>query len=671
LDTPPISAADGSERSTDRSNRDKASRSGLESKGLTWRSFLIGISSAIVINLWLHYAELVLGGEQGHTALANTSIPVGAFSSLFALVVVNLLVTRLLPGLALRRAELLVIYIMTTVATVLSSSGGLHFLIPTITAAHYFASDTNGWSTLFHRFIPDWLAQTNKDALDKFYKGNAVLPIGEWWTQIAVWMGFLFVFSCATLCLAILLRKQWVENEKLPFPTVVMPLEMTREGTPILRNKLFWEATAATFLLGTLNTLHVNIPNVPGLEVRGLKLIQVFANPPWNALNNTRVTFFPFAIGIGFLLSTEVLFSTWFFYVLTRMQLVLTAATGINEGAPAGVQSMFPYLPYQGAGAFLGLAVAGIWLGRKHFVQLVRKAFPSGGGTMDDESRTYRWAFIGLIVCFFALVGFTMLSGARFFVGFAMVLLILLYLIAATRIRAETGNAWPVGPEIDGFRLMMTAMGTQFYTAADLTALTYVRDATGSQDFRGVCMPHQLDALKMADSTGANYKGVIWAMLMAVAIGVTVSFVTALAIWTKFGALAKTDIWRSYHGLNAFTALENSLRNPQPTDWRGMGGVLAGALVTLALMFLRTRYASWPFHPVGYAMANTWTMSYSWMPFFIAWLAKVLIVRFGGLRLYRRTLPIFLGLIVGDFLHGGLYTLIACFTRINVYPQNW
>ncbi len=102
-----------------------------------------------------------------------------------------------------------------------------------------------------------------------------------------------------------------------------------------------------------------------------------------------------------------------------------------------------------------------------------------------------------------------------------------------------------------------------------------------------------------------------------------------------------------------------------------MGGVTAGTLATLVLMFCRTRYAGWPFHPVGYAMANTWTMNYNWMPFFIAWLAKVLITRFGGLRLYRRALPIFLGMIAGDFLHGGFYTLLACFTDINVYPANW
>jgi hypothetical protein len=160
-------------------------------------------------------------------------------------------------------------------------------------------------------------------------------------------------------------------------------------------------------------------------------------------------------------------------------------------------------------------------------------------------------------------------------------------------------------------------------------------------------------------------------MILAVGIGVTISFITALGIWTKFGALAKAEPWRSLNGKNAFILLENTLRNPVPIDWHGMGGVGVGLVVTLALMFFRTCYIWWPFHPVGYAMANTSTMGYSWMPFFIAWLAKVILTRLGGLGLYRRALPIFMGMIVGDFLHGGFYTLLACFTNINVYPANW
>ncbi|MDI6828944.1 MAG: hypothetical protein QME62_10710, partial [Armatimonadota bacterium] len=59
------------------------------SKALTWRAVTIGLIVTVLVNLWLHYAELVLGSFRGHTALANTSIPFGAFNALLAVVAIN------------------------------------------------------------------------------------------------------------------------------------------------------------------------------------------------------------------------------------------------------------------------------------------------------------------------------------------------------------------------------------------------------------------------------------------------------------------------------------------------------------------------------------------------------------------------------------------------------
>src|ERR1041384_7942785 len=112
------------------------------SSGLTWRAVLLGLVFTALTDLWIHWAELILGGR-GHTALASTSIPIGAFDVLLLLVVINILLQRLRRSLAFSAAELLVIYVMMTVATVVSSSGGLHFVIPTITAAFYYASSSN------------------------------------------------------------------------------------------------------------------------------------------------------------------------------------------------------------------------------------------------------------------------------------------------------------------------------------------------------------------------------------------------------------------------------------------------------------------------------------------------------------------------------------------------
>src|SRR5205823_2976991 len=86
------------------------------------RAYLIGLAGTILVDLWIHYAELVLGGTRGHSALANTSIPLGAFCALFVLVLINRELRARAPRFALLPAEVLVVYVMMTVATVLSSS---------------------------------------------------------------------------------------------------------------------------------------------------------------------------------------------------------------------------------------------------------------------------------------------------------------------------------------------------------------------------------------------------------------------------------------------------------------------------------------------------------------------------------------------------------------------
>ena len=637
--------------------------------GVSVRAMLIGLVITALIDLWIHYAELVLGGTRGHTALANTSIPVGAFNALFALVAINLLLTRLSPKLRLSPAELLTIYIMTAVSTVLSSSGGMHFLIPTITAAYYFA-DKSGWTGLFMEHVPKWIAQSDPEALNDFYKGNATLHLHQWATQMAVWCGFLIVFTTATLCMVYILRKQWIEREHLPFPTVMLPLELVKEGTPLLKDRLFWIGTIVTFCIVWWNTLAKNYPSMPLLNLRATDLSPAFANPPWNAVKPMPVTFFPFAIGIGYLLSTEVVFSCWFFFLISKLEMVWGSAMGWSTGA-AGVQSVFPWLSYQAAGSFLGLAGVSIWVSRQHLRDVYRAAFKSNPDN-DPDARGYRIAVLGLVFCVLAMIAFTVIAGASLPIALIWVVLVFAYLIAATRIRAETGNVWPVGPEIDALRLLIMAGGTGMLRAADLTALTYVRAATAQQDFRGVCMPNQLDGFKMGDSAGIKPGRLAGAMILAVAFGTVVSFIIALFVWTKYGALAQTDTWRSMMGKTSFDRLSTWLKAPQSADKGGMFGVGLGAGFLTLLSYMRMRYVWWPFHPVGYCMSTTWLAYNTWMPFMIAWLAKIIIIRAGGMKLYKRMMPLFFGLIAGDFLGGGTTTLAGCFIKtMSVYPVNW
>ena len=46
--------------------------------GLTPRSLVLGLLLTGLTDLWIHYAELIMSGVQGHSAIAATATPVGA-----------------------------------------------------------------------------------------------------------------------------------------------------------------------------------------------------------------------------------------------------------------------------------------------------------------------------------------------------------------------------------------------------------------------------------------------------------------------------------------------------------------------------------------------------------------------------------------------------------------
>ena len=115
-------------------------------------------------------------------------------------------------------------------------------------------------------------------------------------------------------------------------------------------------------------------------------------------------------------------------------------------------------------------------------------------------------------------------------------------------------------------------------------------------------------------------------------------------------------------------ALAAQLRtsNPLP-DTAGLQAMGIGGAVTLALAWMRSRHTGWPFHPVGFALGNSFEPDLLWCQFFVGWLAKVVALRFGGIRAYRAALPFFVGLILGDYVIASLWTLVGLATGVTMY----
>src|SRR5438105_3940770 len=82
---------------------------------------------------------------------------------------------------------------------------------------------------------------------------------------------FLLVLVFVMLCMASLLRRQWTEHERLSYPLVHLPVEMTRDEGGLFGSlspgregiRLFWTAVLLTLVVESLDSLAYLYPSLP------------------------------------------------------------------------------------------------------------------------------------------------------------------------------------------------------------------------------------------------------------------------------------------------------------------------------------------------------------------------------------------------------------------------
>jgi hypothetical protein len=262
-----------------------------------------------------------------------------------------------------------------------------------------------------------------------------------------------------------------------------------------------------------------------------------------------------------------------------------------------------------------------------------------------------------------ALAAFAVALGMAWHVAALFFLLYGLFLVTYTRIRAEVGLPWVMAALFNPHGILLDIGGQGRYGPQDLTALA--RFEWFELDYRSHMMPNQLDGMKIARSAGLSLRGLSLALALATLAALIGSWLSCLHIFYTYGATtANVNTWYAGNGRVAYDLLNNRVHNPTMTDVPRVLAALAGGGVTAALSVLRARFTGWPFHPIGYVVANTHTMDWLWCPTLIAWVAKSLALRYGGVRLFRAALPFFIGLVVGDFLIAAIWTLL--FLALNI-----
>jgi hypothetical protein len=247
-----------------------------------------------------------------------------------------------------------------------------------------------------------------------------------------------------------------------------------------------------------------------------------------------------------------------------------------------------------------------------------------------------------------------------------MLAIYLIFSTTITRMRAEAGPAWTMGPDCNAIQTLITPIGTAGFTPRSLVAMAFFN--WFSAEMRCDPMPGQLESMKMAQSARIKQRAVMILMIAAIIAGIAAGFWFCLKVWYTYGAeSAYVEPWRTSMGKTPFVQALGRIQNPVKPDYAGTGAMIFGACFTILLSYIRQKCLWFPFHPAGYVLANTGTMYWLWCPFLIAWACKVIIIKYGGMKMYRKALPFFLGLVLGDYVISSLWALAGFLLRISIY----
>ena len=322
-----------------------------------WRAIVIGVA-LVPLNVYFgNYAYVVVQAM----LWGQTSLLRGGVFVLFLLTLANLLARRVGGRAGLQPSEMLLIYSMNAIAVCISGFGMLQWLVNILPAGAYFSTPANHYDRFLH-FVPSWAAPHDPIVVRDFFLGHASMYrpdiLRDWAGPVGAWSLFIVGMCWVTLCLSALVRRSWTDEEKLTFPLVQLPLEMARAGageTPFYRSRAMWAGFLLAGVLESVNALQYFYPALPSVPLKPVHWETAFTSAPYNSIGTLTTAFYPFAIGIAFLLSLEVSFSCWFFYLVTKAENVLVAALGLNSGAGAhGGQATWPFNGEQGVGAFSG-----------------------------------------------------------------------------------------------------------------------------------------------------------------------------------------------------------------------------------------------------------------------------------------------------------------------------
>jgi len=637
---------------------------------VTPRAFVVGLLLALLLCAVTPYNDQYIAA----TYIAGNFFPIGAFGAVLMMVlIINPLITRIVgANRSFAAGEIFTIWSMITVASGLPSSGLMRYLIAHIAGPHYYASPVNGWESTILPHIPSYLLVNDHHAVRAFFEGlrpGEAIPWEPWVLPLSIWGLFVACFLCSFFCLSALLRRQWVDRERLTFPLVQVPLmlaEAPEQGkllNALMRSPMLWGAVAVVTLIHTIKGLHLFFPTIPDIKL-SMNTSDFLVDKPWNQLS-AQIAIFPLIIGFAFLVPSEVSFSLWFFFVLYKLQTMIGFVLAMDGSGPGQGICMGPaYIAYQEAGGTAALIMWLLWSMRSHLRDVLRKAI-FNASDIDDSSEPmpYRAALFGAVLSILGM--FTWLTAvahvipqmaATVVVGAVFIFVLVSWLVSQA-----------------GMLFCQVAFSpAQLFTAIDGTAnipsstlaMSAFTEHIGWYDARELAMPSIMNANKGATEIRLSARSLTAALATCVFCAILVSAGAFIALPYLHGGVAHMNTWTFVDSpqipFKWTQSVLSAPHGPQPSAAYNMVG---GGIFVLTLFACRSAFTWFAIHPAGFLVAGTYPISAIWFSIFLGWMFKGPVMRYGGIVAYRRLLPLVVGLIIGDCLNALVWVVFGLITH--------
>ena len=644
---------------------------------VTARSVCLGLLCVTALGLVNGYNDYLQ-----NTLLTAHSFPMAAVATLSFLVFgVNAVSRRFLGLRGLSGGEMLTVFGMTAAGGSVASCGMMRYFPPWAVMPAYYAQTSHEFRLNLLPHIPSCLLVSNdpaSDAVRWFMEGlprGRRIPWAAWIAPTACWGAFALCAFASMFGICSLFFREWAYRERLLFPLVQLPVEMAREPgngrvlNDFLRNRVLWAGALLAGGIHFVNGLGTFVPGLPAIPL-AFDTFGLFPDRPWSEFNLGSVRVFFLVAGLTFLLPVDLSFSLWFFFVLYKLTYVLIAWMGAGGSGFWGDWYAAATV-FQAGGAILALCAMLVWQGRDHLKTVLLLAVRG----KEEKNPGLLGPRLTVLLCAGGLAGMAawmMILGADSWAAVFVTILFAAVVLALARLVAETGFllvASGVFPHD-----VLAGLVPAGWISAPTLAVTTMLKGVFMQEYREVLLPYLMNGLKACDAFRLKPRHVLAAFALAVLTGVLSSGYGRISASYKYGGI-NMDLYANIVAPQSFLGSAATMRTQPPSyDWVTVGGKRVipvkaahftfGAALMGALIFMRDRFVWWPLCPIALIPTTIWIMQWGglWFSIFLGWLAKAVVMRFGGAVAYRRILPFFLGLALGEFLLSAFWTAVGLLT---------